>query len=595
VLAVAADDTTTDSAKCQRLLEMLDGLPLAIAQAGAYLQESGAPIEKYIQLYEQQWRELMESHDQDSVALLDYQQRSVLSTWTISYNAIRGKNLAAANLLLLWACLDNKDMWYELLAEAGKRSRDDEDWTSEWLPNIANNEPKFIAAITLLRNYSLVEHVQDQASYSTHPVVHTWAYHIQNEQERTEFIRLAVAVVGWAVPRRSEKEYSILQRRLLPHAQQCSRGILAASRAGKDWIRMSGAGSLGNYVIPGAINGLGRLYANQGNLTEAEQMYERALQGKEEALGPNHTSTLRTVDSLGNLYLRQGKVAKAEQMYERALRGTEEALGPNHISTLITVGNLGNLYREQGKLTEAEQMYERALRGFEEALGPNNTSTLDAVSNLGNLYRVQGKLAEAEQMCERALRGYEEALGPNHTSTLGTVGNLGMIYKDQGKLAKAEQMHERALQGKEEARGPNHTSTLSTVNSLGNLYLRQGKVAKAEQMYERALRGTEEALGPNHRSTLKTVGNLGNLYREQGKLAKAEQMYERALQGYEEALGPNHRSTLKTVGNLGNLYADQGKLAEAEQMYERLLPGRAKMEVSHPTGIKKFFRTLLGG
>ena len=42
---------------------------------------------------------------------------------------------------------------------------------------------------------------------------------------------------------------------------------------------------------------------------------------------PEHTSTLDTVNNLGILYADQGKLALAEQMYERALRGNETALG----------------------------------------------------------------------------------------------------------------------------------------------------------------------------------------------------------------------------------------------------------------------------
>ena len=83
-------------------------------------------------------------------------------------------------------------------------------------------------------------------------------------------------------------------------------------------------------------------------------MYVRALAGYEMALGPGHTSTLRTVNNLGNLYRDQGKLAEAEQMYARALAGTEKALGPDHTSTLFTVNNLGNLYHDQGKLVEAD-------------------------------------------------------------------------------------------------------------------------------------------------------------------------------------------------------------------------------------------------
>ena len=43
-------------------------------------------------------------------------------------------------------------------------------------------------------------------------------------------------------------------------------------------------------------------------------------------------------------------------MYTRALQGKEEALGPKHTSTLDTVHNLGMLYKDQGKLAEAEAM-----------------------------------------------------------------------------------------------------------------------------------------------------------------------------------------------------------------------------------------------
>jgi hypothetical protein len=78
----------------------------------------------------------------------------------------------------------------------------------------------------------------------------------------------------------------------------------------------------------------------------AEEMYIRALIGYERALGPNHISTLNTVNNLGNLYSDQGKLGEAERMYIRALAGTEKALGPNHISTLTTVHNLGNLCRD---------------------------------------------------------------------------------------------------------------------------------------------------------------------------------------------------------------------------------------------------------
>ncbi|KAI9783465.1 MAG: hypothetical protein M1816_001347 [Peltula sp. TS41687] len=569
-----------DLVESEELLNLLDGLPLALAQAAAYLRESGIDFATYTKFYKQQWKDLMESQDRAGTPLQDYNDRSVWTTWTISYNAIRAKNKAAANLLLFWACLDNKDLWQGLLVAACKQSTVAAKYLSEWLQDIANNEVQFTEAIRLLRNYSMIEDMQNLTGYATHPVVHKWALYMQDEDQRVDLARLAVIVIGLAVPNISTKEFWTVQRRLLAHAQCCSQWILTGKVSTDDRrdnmpSRISAEAGY-TEVILDAIHRLGMLYAQQDKLDEAEKMYQRALAGSEKALGAEHTSTLVTVNNLGILYRSQGKLDEAEKMYQRALVGKEKALGAEHTSTLGTVNNLGNLYADQGKLDEAEKMYQRALVGKEKALGAEHTSTLDTVNNLGILYADQGKLDEAEKMYRRALVGREKALGAEHTSTLGTVNNLGNLYVNQDKLDEAEKMYQRALAGSEKALGAEHTSTLDTVNNLGILYADQGKLDEAEKMYQRALAGKEKALGAEHTSTLNTVNNLGKLYRSQGKLDEAEKMYRRALVGKEKALGAEHTSTLGTVNNLGNLYADQGKLDEAEKMYQRALAGREK-------------------
>jgi hypothetical protein len=48
-------------------------------------------------------------------------------------------------------------------------------------------------------------------------------------------------------------------------------------------------------------------------------------------------------------------------MFTRALQGKEEVLGPNHVSTLDTVYNLSILCLDQGKLAEAKTMLTWAL------------------------------------------------------------------------------------------------------------------------------------------------------------------------------------------------------------------------------------------
>ena len=107
-----------DSEESKELLRLLDGLPLAIAQAGAFIRETNSSISEYVQFYKESWKDLMEPDNGSETPLEDYPNRSIYTTWTLSYNQIKLKDEGATNLLDLWACLDNKDLWFELFVPA---------------------------------------------------------------------------------------------------------------------------------------------------------------------------------------------------------------------------------------------------------------------------------------------------------------------------------------------------------------------------------------------------------------------------------------------------------------------------------------------
>ena len=498
------------------------------------MSETGTTFSTYTRLYKEQWKDLLE--DDDAAPLRSYGNRSITTTWTVSYNAIRAKNEGAANLLLLWAHLDHKTISFWILSEGAKKSSTLAEALSTWVKDVADEELKFWEAIRLLRSYCLVDGPQGSSTPSTHPVVHQWAFHIQDQEQRAELSRLALLMIGYAVQKDDATEYHLKHRELFPHAEFWAEKTECIT-VGDDAIFVA--------EVPYALNRMGILFRERGNLAKAEKAYQRALVGREKALGPNHRSTLNTVNNLGLLYADQGKLAEAEAMYQRALEGTEKALGPNHTSTLDTVNNLGILHNIQGKLAEAEAMYQRALEGTEKALGPNHISTLDTVNNLGILYSKQGRLAEAEAMFQRAIEGYEKALDSNHLSTLKTVSNLGSLYANQGKLAEAEAICQRVLEGFEMAWGPNHISTLNSVNDLGVLYTKQGKLTEAEAMYQRALDGYQKIFGLGDIVTyvpaLHTTYNYGLVLEAQGRTSDAKLMHTRALIGFEAVFGPEHR------------------------------------------------------
>ena len=89
----------------------MDGLPLALATAGAYLKQVAMSFSVYLRLYEASWLKLQES----SPRLTSYEDRTLYSTWQLSFNHVEQRNGLSAKLLRLWAYFDNQDLWFELL------------------------------------------------------------------------------------------------------------------------------------------------------------------------------------------------------------------------------------------------------------------------------------------------------------------------------------------------------------------------------------------------------------------------------------------------------------------------------------------------
>src|SRR5205809_387309 len=262
------------------LVRRLEGLPLALVIAGSYIRS--ITVTKYLELYNNSWNDLHETMG----IRRDYPQRTIVTTWMISYDELKRKDISAVKLLQLWGYLDNQDLWFQLLKWPICQAQ-----APEWLRQITATEISFLKTIRNLLGYSLIEQKKGSDSYSMHAVVHDWIREFINKEGGTLF-RIAIASVGLAVPGEKEKDYLTMHRRLLPHANRLSQSLHIKHVLDKR------AHGLDHTSYLHTLHNLGDLYRDQGKLAEAEAMYQRALAGNEKALGPEHTSTLTTVDNL---------------------------------------------------------------------------------------------------------------------------------------------------------------------------------------------------------------------------------------------------------------------------------------------------------
>jgi TIR domain/NB-ARC domain len=198
--------SAAERAAAHKLVEELDGLPLALDQAGAYIEETDLILSDYLQLY--QHRRLALLKRQSSIAS-DY-PHSVASTWALSFSQVEQANPAAADLLRLCAFLHPDAIPEAILtegaAELGPR-----------LQEVALDPLLLNDAFQLLRRYSLVKRDPATKQLNLHRLVQVVLKESLDEAAQRQWAERSVRVVNRAF---SEVEFASWERceQYLPHA-----------------------------------------------------------------------------------------------------------------------------------------------------------------------------------------------------------------------------------------------------------------------------------------------------------------------------------------------------------------------------------------
>jgi hypothetical protein len=120
----------------------------------------------------------------------------------------------------------------------------------------------------------------------------------------------------------------------------------------------------------------------------------RALEGEEQTPGESHLDTCTADSALEQQLDQQGDDDEAETLGCRALEGREETLGPSLADAL---------QERMGKLDEALPLHRRLVEGQKQTLGASHANTLDTVATLASELEAQGKLDEALPLYRRLL------------------------------------------------------------------------------------------------------------------------------------------------------------------------------------------------
>jgi tetratricopeptide (TPR) repeat protein len=491
----------TDVAKARELVREMDGLPLALDQAAAYIEETCCSLSDYLQVYKARQADLLKRRGKYST---DHQE-PVATTWSLAFGKVQQANAGAADLLRLCAYLDPDAIMEEIITKGASE-------LGPALQKVASDPMALNDSIGELLNYSLIRRNPDH-TLTIHRLVQAVIKQGMNKAMQRRWAERAVKVVNYAFPEVKYENWLSCQQ-YIPHALVCASLI-----------------DVWEMTFPEATNLLMQAASylkDHADYAQAESLLQRVLDIRERVLGPDDPGTAWTLNNLAGLYGEMGRYEKAEPLYQRALDIKERVSGPDHPDTATTLNNLARLYRTAEEYKKAEPLYQRALDIYEQVLGPDHLYTATTLNNLALLYRVMGQNEKAEPFLQRAVDIVERVLGPDHPDTAATLDNLAGLYQYMGQNEKAEPLFQRALDIRERMLGSDHPSTSITLNNLALLYYVMGQYKKAEPLYQRALDINEQMRDPNHPETATTLNSLALLYRAMGQNEKAELLFQRA-------------------------------------------------------------------
>ena len=599
------------------IVKELGCLALAITLAGSYVSVTprlSSDIRRYLPEYLQRRKELLR---QRAKRHIHQYRESVLSTWEVSFEAIKDHDPAAARLLGLLAFVNFEDIFLglfdrdgaDILASTPARITElseatispDKTWRTFLFCGQKWTAYDLESAFGTLQNYSLIQWKSDQGSYVMHKLVHAWGQDRLEADRQRQLSSLALELIADATAQ--DKIDPSYQLRLVPHIM-ASFNIFSLLHKLLDELTVGRLAMIDRivgflfkigrwpeaYIIQmfhfrkaekilgkehpdtlKSMNNLAEVLSSQGNYEEAERIHRQALALRETVLGKEHPSTLASINNLASVLSRQGKYEEAERIHRQALALTETVLGKEHPDTLTSINNLAEVLSSQGNYEEAERIHRQALALTETVLGKEHPDTLTSMNNLAEVLSSQGNYEEAERIHRQALALTETVLGKEHPSTLTSMNNLAEVLSSQGNYEEAERIHRQALALTETVLGKEHPSTLTSMNNLAEVLSSQGNYEEAERIHRQALALTETVLGKEHPSTLTSMNNLALVLSSQGNYEEAERIHRQVLALTETVLGKEHPDTLTSMNNLALVLSSQGNYEEAERIHRQAL------------------------
>jgi DNA-binding SARP family transcriptional activator/Tfp pilus assembly protein PilF len=483
---------TSDIAAATELVTRLGFLPLAVAQAAAYIDQSAMDVRTYLDLFDTRQGQMLVRGGR----LLNHD--TVGTTWSMSFEQIERRSADAAMLLEVMAYLSADGVPTEMVRTV--------------MPG-QDRDLALADAVAELRRYSLID--RDGTHLRVHRLVQAAARERLSEDSRDQRFNAAVAMLIKNAPTQqtphASPAWSELARQLsvvvvhLPdrRVDPANRDLLieVLRRAARHLRAVGSPNAARAFILPAfdlascssapalvqaeICSELGDVLDACGDVWLAREMHLRAVEELSDAVGREDCRVARAQVRLAHVLNCCGLHVEAVELYTAALA----SLSTEHEVVVPTLIELGYAQWAAHDLPGARASFETALSHLD-THRPDRLQHADASGGLGMVYQDAGDLDSALAFLSGSLAEYREVYGTDdHPDVAQTYDKLGYLLRLLGDIDAAIDAHSRAERILIDRLGPRDPRVAMAMTNRGLALFAAGDIVGAAdaQRHARAL------------------------------------------------------------------------------------------------------------
>jgi tetratricopeptide (TPR) repeat protein len=294
-----------------------------------------------------------------------------------------------------------------------------------------------------------------------------------------------------------------------------------------------------------ALNGLGKVEQERGNLDAAATKYQESLQLLRESDSIRRTA--EALSELGRIEQMRGNLDKSTDYLRESIDMLEDSGNINQLAQSFV--GLGITEQMRGNLDLSSDILQKSVSLHDQS--DNDHGRAQSLHNLGNVEIMRGELDSASEYFQRS-ESLQNKLGDD-TGQARSLSSLGAVNQMKGEMKVALKNYKKSVSLFENNGDRSEMSRV--LSNLGSVERMLGDTENAMQHLHQSLEISDE-IDDTHGQAL-TLLSLGELKQAQGNLDSATEYFNRSLELGQEIENPTIIG--RATQRLGEVSLRQGK------------------------------------